>query len=105
MSTERAWLVVGMLAVIAMVTRTVGPLATGGKAIGPRARRVIALLPAALLAALVTTGAFVRGSSLTVDARTAGLVIALILVLRRTGVVTVIVAAAAATALFRLAGL
>jgi uncharacterized membrane protein len=83
----------------------VGPLATGGRTIGPRARRVIALLPAALLAALVATGAFVRGSSLILDARTAGLAVALLLVLRRTGVVTVLVVAAASTALFRLAGL
>jgi branched-subunit amino acid transport protein len=66
-----------------------------------RVRRIGALLPVALLAALVTTGTFATGQELAVDARAAGLAVAAVAVLVRAPFLVVIVAACAATALVR----
>jgi len=66
-----------------------------------RVRRVGALLPVALLAALVATQTFATGHDLTVDARAAGLAVAGVAVLARAPFLVVIVAAAGATALVR----
>jgi branched-subunit amino acid transport protein len=66
-----------------------------------RVRRIGALLPVALLSALVATGTFSTGQALTVDARAAGLAVAAVAVLARAPFLVVIVAASAATALVR----
>jgi len=68
----------------------------------PLLRRVAALLPVALLAALVATGTFADGSELTVDARVIGLTAAVVALLLRAPFLVVVVVAAAATALTRL---
>lgn len=68
-------------------------------------RRVAGLLPVALLAALVAVQTFGLGQSLVIDARLAGLAVAVIaLVLRAPFLIVVLVAAIAATVL-RAAGL
>jgi uncharacterized membrane protein len=67
----------------------------------PRVRRIGALLPVALLSALVATQTFTTGQDLTVDARAAGLAVAAIAVVARAPFLVVVVAAAAATALVR----
>jgi len=66
-----------------------------------RVRRIGALLPVALLSALVATGTFATGQDLTVDARAAGLAVAAVAVLLRAPFLVVIVAASGATALVR----
>jgi len=66
-----------------------------------RVRRIGALLPVALLSALVATGTFATGQDLTVDARAAGLAVAAVAVLLRAPFLVVIVAASRATALVR----
>lgn len=68
----------------------------------PILRRIAALLPVALLAALVATGTFADGSALTVDARAVGLAAAVVALLLRAPFLVVVVVAAAATALTRL---
>ncbi len=68
----------------------------------PLLRRIAALLPVALLAALVATGTFAHGSALTVDARVVGLGAAVVVLLLRAPFLVVVVVAAAATALTRL---
>ena len=67
----------------------------------PRVRRIGALLPVALLSALVATQTFTTGHDLTVDARAAGLAVAAVAVLARAPFLVVVAAAAAATALVR----
>jgi branched-subunit amino acid transport protein len=67
----------------------------------PRVRRIGALLPVALLSALVATQTFATGHDLTVDARAAGLAVATAAVLARAPFLVVVAAAAAATALVR----
>jgi branched-subunit amino acid transport protein len=66
-----------------------------------RVRRIGALLPVALLSALVATQTFTTGQDLTLDARAAGLAVAVAAVLLRAPFLVVIVAATGATALVR----
>lgn len=66
----------------------------------PRIIRVTAMLPAALLAALVVLQTFSTGTRLVLDARAAGLVVAVAaLVLRAPFIVVVVLAAGTAAAL------
>ena len=69
----------------------------------PRARRVAALLPVGLLAALAAVQTFADGRHLTVDARVAGVAVALVAIWRRWPFLVVVGLAAATTALLRLA--
>lgn len=66
-----------------------------------RLQRAAALLPLALLAALIVVQAFGSGRSLSIDARSAGLAVAGIAVLRRAPFLVVVLAAAATAALVR----
>jgi hypothetical protein len=66
-----------------------------------RVRRIGALLPVALLSALVATQTFTTGQDLTVDARGAGLAFAAVAVLLRAPFLVVVAGAAGATALVR----
>jgi branched chain amino acid efflux pump len=66
-----------------------------------RVRRIGALLPVALLSALVATQTFTTGHDLTVDARAAGLAVAAVAVLARAPFLVVVAGAAATTALVR----
>jgi branched-subunit amino acid transport protein len=68
----------------------------------PRVRRVAELLPVALLAALVVVQAFGAGRSLRLDARAAGLAVAVVAVLLRAPFLVVVVLAALTAALLRL---
>jgi hypothetical protein len=66
-----------------------------------RVRRIGALLPVALLSALVATQTFTTGHHLTIDARAVGLAVAAVAIFARAPFLVVIVAASAATALVR----
>jgi hypothetical protein len=66
-----------------------------------RLQRAAALLPLALLAALVVVQTFSHGRSLAVDARAAGLAAAGVAVLRRAPFIVVVVVAAATAAVVR----
>jgi branched-subunit amino acid transport protein len=69
----------------------------------PAVRRFAELVPVALLAALVATQTFAHGRALQLDARAVGLAVAVIAVVLRAPFVVVVVAAALATALLRIA--
>jgi branched-subunit amino acid transport protein len=98
---SEVWITIAALAVATAMVKASGPVAFGGRALPARAMRVISLLAAALLAALVVTQSFADDQELTFDARVAGLAAAAgALALRRSLVVTMI-GAAAATALVR----
>lgn len=68
----------------------------------PRVERIGALLPIALLAALTATQTFTTAQRVTVDARTAGLAVALIAILLRAPFLVVVAVAAGTAALLRL---
>jgi branched-subunit amino acid transport protein len=99
---EKAWLTVALCAVTTFAIRGIGPVAVGGRTLGGRATRVLSLLPAALLAALVVTETVLRDGALDVDARLAGLGAAALLIWRGASVIWVVIGAAAFTAALRL---
>ena len=68
----------------------------------PVVSRVADLIPVALLAALVAVQVGASGQSLVVDARLAGLVVAVVLLLFRAPFLVVVFGAALAAALLRL---
>ena len=69
----------------------------------PLVERIADLIPVALLAALVAVQVFARGTHLTLDARAAGLAVAVVALLLRAPFLVVVVAAALTAALLRLA--
>lgn len=68
----------------------------------PVAERVADLIPVALLAALVAVQVFARGHTLVLDARAAGLAVAVGLLVVRAPFLVVVVGAAVTAALLRL---
>lgn len=68
----------------------------------PRVQRVAVVLPVGLLAALAAVQTFADGRHLTVDARVAGVAVALVAIWRRAPFLVVVGLAAATTALLRL---
>jgi hypothetical protein len=68
----------------------------------PRVQRVAVVLPVGLLAALAAVQTFADGRHLTIDARVAGVAVALVAIWRRAPFLVVVGLAAATTALLRL---
>ncbi len=71
----------------------------------PRLRRLTALLPVALLAALVGVQTFSTGTALQIDARIAGLAAAILALVLRAPFLVVVLVAAATAAILRATGL
>jgi branched-subunit amino acid transport protein len=67
----------------------------------PLVERIADLIPVALLAALVAVQVFANGPHLTIDARAAGLGVAVVALLLRAPFLVVVFAAAATAALLR----
>ena len=68
----------------------------------PRIRKVAALLPIALLTALIVIQTFTLGKHLVIDARAGGLAVACVAVLLRAPFLLVVALACVTTALIRL---
>lgn len=68
----------------------------------PTVERIADLIPVALLAALIAVQVWSAGSSLTIDARTAGLAFAVVALLLRAPFLVVVIGAAVVAALIRL---
>jgi branched-subunit amino acid transport protein len=88
------WIAVGLLTVICFVIKAVGPVALGGRDLPPAAERLIILLPAALLSALVVVQTFGSGRGLVLDARVAGVAAAIVAIALRASVLVVLLVAA-----------
>jgi branched-subunit amino acid transport protein len=102
--TATVWITVAGLTIATAAIKAFGPLVFGGRQLPPLLARVIPLLAPALLAALVvteTTGG--HGRTISVDARVGGLVVAAVALWLRAPLAVVVIAAAAVTALVRLA--
>jgi branched-subunit amino acid transport protein len=82
--------------------KSAGPLVLGDRSLPVRMQHVVALLPAALLAALAIVSTVGDGSEIVVDARLVGLLVAGIALWRSMPFVVVIVLASAATAVIRM---
>jgi uncharacterized membrane protein len=100
--TSTVWLAVVFAAVITFVTKGTGPALLAGRELPAPVRRLVAALPAAVLAAIVAVQTFSDGRSLVLDARAAGIAVAGLALWRRAPLLIVLVLAAATTALVRL---
>jgi hypothetical protein len=100
----RAWVLVAVVGVCTTVLKGLGPLAIGGRALPRPLLGVVDLLAPTLLAALIVTQAFADGRRLVLDARAAGLAVAVAAVALRAPVLVVVALAAGAAALTRAVG-
>ena len=100
----RPWLVVVLVGAATIAIKAAGPLLLGGRAARPRPalEQLTPVLMPAILTALVVTQVFGRDHRLTVDARIAGLLLAVAGAHWRAPPAVVLVGAALATALVRL---
>ena len=88
------WIAIGVLTVVCFAIKAVGPVALGGRDLPPAAERLIVLLPAALLSALVVVQTFASGRELVLDARVAGVAAAIVAIALRASVLVVLLVAA-----------
>ena len=98
------WTAIVAMTVIPILIKVVGPLALGGRDLPAWADRLVALLPAALLSALVVTQTFADEDRLVLDARAAGLAAAAAALALRANMLLTLLAAAGTTALVRALG-
>jgi branched-subunit amino acid transport protein len=104
-SAERTWLLVALLAAATIAVKAFGPIAMGGRSLPPHLAGVIALLPAALLAALVVTHTFTDDHNhFRLGADAAGVLAAAGITLRGGSVLRAVVVAAALTGALRALG-
>jgi branched-subunit amino acid transport protein len=95
------WIAIGVLTVVSFTIKALGPVALGGRDLPAAAERLIVLLPAALLSALVVVQTFASGRELVLDARAAGVAAALVAVALRASVLVVLLVAALTAAALR----
>jgi hypothetical protein len=99
------WAALLVLAAGTYACRIVGPALRHRFTVSAGVERLLSDAATVLLVGLVAVSALTDGHDLAGVARPAGVLVALLLVLRRTPFPVVVVAAAATTALLRLAGL
>ena len=100
------WTTVLLASVISFATKFAGYVVPQSVLDHPLTDRVMHYLPVALLSALIAVQTFTANSgSITLDARAAGLVVAMICLMLRAPFLAVVVAAAATAALLRAAGI
>ncbi|MGW0334486.1 AzlD domain-containing protein [Streptomyces sp. NPDC003011] len=92
------WIAIGVTALGCYVVKLVGLLVPAGALERPLVRRLAALLPVALLAALTAQQTFADGRELVIDARAAGLAAAAVALALRAPFLLVVAAAVGVTA-------
>lgn len=96
-----SWPLVLSLGGVAYLLKALGALVLGGRHVPAALQRCLLLIPAALLAALITKDVFTTGRELTVDARAVGLAVAVVLSWRRAPFAVTVLFGVGATALLR----
>jgi hypothetical protein len=99
------WVIVAAIGLGTMAITAAGPVLLGERPLPVRVKSVVALLAPALLAELVATATLGEGQSLVVDARIIGVGAAVVALALRAPTLAVVVVAALAAALARLAGI
>ncbi len=97
-----SWAAIAVLAVGAYGLKVLGLVVLGGRELPSPVARCVALLPAALLPALIAVQSLTTGDRWVLDARAAGVAVAIVAAWRRAPFPVVIVLGAATTALVRL---
>ena len=95
------WALVLLLAVGAYACKVTGLVVIGSRRLPLVVERCLALVPAALISALVVMDTFSTGNDLVLDARAAGVGVAAIAAWRRAPLIVVIVLGAVVTAAVR----
>jgi branched-subunit amino acid transport protein len=95
------WWVVVCLGLATVVIKALGPVTLGGWTPSERANRVLALVSPVVLAALIAVQVFTTSHEYHLDARAAGLGVAVIALLLRAPLLVVVICAVAATAVTR----
>lgn len=95
------WWFIAVLAASAYGFKALGAIVIGQRSMPPAIQRCLLLIPAAVLAGLITKDTFTSGQSLTLDARAAGLAVAVVATWRRLPFIVVIVAGVGTTAVLR----
>lgn len=95
------WTLVLVLAAGAFAFKVLGLVVIGDRALPPVLDRCLALIPAALIAALVVKDTFSVGQHLQIDARAAGVGAAVLATWRKAPLILVIVIGAGITAAVR----
>lgn len=97
-----AVVVILVLGAATYALKAAGPLLLGNRELPARPARIVELLPAALLAALVATSVLVDGRAFVLDARLVGVLAAGGVLARGGGFIPTVLTAAVVTALVRL---
>jgi hypothetical protein len=100
-TAAEVWLMVGVVGVITVAVKSVGPVLLGGRPLPLRAMSVVELLAPALLAALIATQVLAAKRELVIDERLIGLGVAAVALALRAPILLTVVLAAASTALAR----
>jgi len=95
------WTLIGLCAVVTAAIKAAGPVALGGRELPDWFARVVGLMAAALLSALVCVSALADGRHLAIGADTAGVAVAGVALLRGANVIVAVLVAAVVTALLR----
>ena len=98
------WWAIFALAAGTYVSKAAGPLALGSRTVPPSLQRALTLLSVTLLSGLVAISTFGDGRGLTIDARAAGLAVALGAVWLRAPFAVVVIAATLTAAGLRALG-
>lgn len=96
-----SWALVLALAGIAYGFKVLGAVVIGQRTMPTVLERCLLLIPAALLAGLITKDTFTNGQDLAFDARALGLAVAVVATWRRLPLMVVIVLGVGSTALLR----
>lgn len=92
------WITIAVMTVVSFAIKAAGPVILGGQELPRAAERLIVLLPAALLTALVTVQTFAAERELVLDARAAGVAVAIVAAAMKASVIVVLLLAAGTTA-------
>jgi branched-subunit amino acid transport protein len=95
------WSAIAAMTVLGFLIKATGPVVLGGRELPAGVTRLLILLPAALLTALVVVQTFAHERELVLDARAAGVAAAVVAALLRRGMLVILLSALATTALVR----
>jgi branched-subunit amino acid transport protein len=95
------WTLVIALAAGAYLFKVTGLVILGGRTLPSVLERCLALIPAAVISALVIKDTLTAGQDIVIDARAAGIAAAVVAAWRRAPLIAVIVIGATVTALVR----
>lgn len=96
-----SWTLIALLAVGAYAFKFAGLVVVGSRTLPPVFERCLALIPAAVISALIVKDTLTQGQNVVIDARAAGIAVAIFAAWRRAPLIVVIVVGAAVTALVR----